>query len=346
VDSAVGDSRGAVTPSAGAGSRSATGRGGAVTHAPAAERSHTAAVIDSDDGLLAVTVPFLEEGLRAGDLTLLSCRAETADLIRSALGVTATSIANDERIRMAGVRAPDALVVTFRYLDRLREAPSGRMRLVGEVDFGSTPRDWREGERYESAANAVLADMPLNAMCLYDRRVLPDEVVASAARTHPELIVDGRRSRSRRFRDPGEHLRLLPVPREPVEAGPPVLAIDNAPAPGYLRRRLGALLSECVPDPEQAGDLHLAVSEIAGNAFRHGARPVSVRVWIDSESIVCTVTDRGHGYDNPLAGFCPAHGNDLGRGGMGLWLARKLWDSVDLIMGAEGLTVRMCSRLR
>ncbi len=302
-------------------------------------------MVDSDEALLAAAVPFVEDGLRAGDLTLLSCRPEIADLVRSAMDGVA--VENDERIRLAGVRAPDAIVVTFRHLGRAAAAAStGRLRLLGEVEFGATPRDWREGERYESAVNAVLAGALVDVLCLYDRRVLSDTVLAGAARTHPHLVVDGRRRVNRRFRAPEEHLRRLPVPREPVEAGPPVLAVDDAVALANLRRRLREVLFTQVPQREQAEDLHLAVSEIAANAFRHGARPVSARVWIDRESIVCTITDRGHGYDNPLAGFRPAHGEDLARGGMGLWLARKLWDSVDLIMGTDGLTVRMSSRLR
>jgi hypothetical protein len=31
---------------------------------------------------------------------------------------------------------------------------------------------------------------------------------------------------------------------------------------------------------------------------------------------------------------------------MGLWLARKLWDHVDLLTGPDGLTVRLSSPLR
>jgi hypothetical protein len=31
---------------------------------------------------------------------------------------------------------------------------------------------------------------------------------------------------------------------------------------------------------------------------------------------------------------------------MGLWLARKLWDHVDLLPSAAGLSVRLSSRLR
>lgn len=62
--------------------------------------------------------------------------------------------------------------------------------------------------------------------------------------------------------------------------------------------------------------------------------------------MICTITDSGTTFDNPLAGFIPAHGFDLGRGGMGLWLARKLFDHVDLFPGPTGFTVRLSTTLR
>ncbi|MDK3255047.1 hypothetical protein [Blastococcus capsensis] len=61
---------------------------------------------------------------------------------------------------------------------------------------------------------------------------------------------------------------------------------------------------------------------------------------------MCTVTDRGRGLDVPFAGFRPAHGPDLSRGGMGLWPARKLGDDAGLLPGWPGLTVRLSTRLR
>ncbi len=57
------------------------------------------------------------------------------------------------------------------------------------------------------------------------------------------------------------------------------------------------------------------------------------------------VTDGGGGVD-PLRGYWPAHGQDLGRGGMGLWLARKLCDHVDLSSDPRGTTVRLATALR
>jgi anti-sigma regulatory factor (Ser/Thr protein kinase) len=147
------------------------------------------------------------------------------------------------------------------------------------------------------------------------------------------------------FGDPTEFLRRLPVPREPVEDREPVLAVPAATVLADLRHRRGAALTAHVPDPELADDLHLAVSEVAANAFRHGVPPVSARMWVGPDQLICEIGDRGTAFADPLAGFQPAHGPDLGRGGMGLWLARKLFDHVDLVPGPGGLVVRLATRL-
>ncbi len=95
-----------------------------------------------------------------------------------------------------------------------------------------------------------------------------------------------------------------------------------------------------------ADDVHLAASEIAANAFRHGQRPVSARVWASPDRVVVSISDAGHTFDGLLSGYRPAHGDDLSRGGMGLWLARKLCDHVDLEQTAGGLTVRLTTAVR
>ncbi|MGY1690252.1 anti-sigma factor RsbA family regulatory protein [Geodermatophilus sp. SYSU D01105] len=308
-------------------------------------RPHAAALVGSEDELLAVAVPFVEEGLRAGDLTVLSCAPETAALVAGALGERAGGVETDARVSLLDTRAPDAIGATLQLLDRAAATPSGWLRVLGQTEFGPEPATWREGQRYEAAVNALLDGCPLTATCLYDRRTLPPEVVETATRTHPELVSPGRRTVSPHYRDPAEYLAGLPVPREPVEDTPPVLVVDDAPTLAGLRHAIGAVLAAEVPDRELREDLHLATSEVAANAFRHGRRPVSARIWTDGRRMVCTITDSGTGFGDPLSGFRPAHGADLSRGGMGLWLARKLWDSVDLLPRPDGLCVRLSTRL-
>ena len=191
--------------------------------------------------------------------------------------------------------------------------------------------------------NVLLAGEHIDAMCVYDRQVLPPELVEAGLATHPGVVVDGTPKDNPLFQDPAEYLTRLALQREPLEEGAPVFAVDDARALAPLRHQLAAVLAGCVPDRDRGEDMHLAVSEIAANAFRHGRPPVSARVWAAEHRVVCTISDQGNGRVDPMAGFQPAHGADLSRGGMGLWLARKLWDHVDLRPGPAGLTVRLSS---
>ncbi len=304
---------------------------------------HAAAVLRGEADLLAVALPFLDAGLRAGDVVALSCPPEVTALLCAELGERAARVRDEPRLTLLGARAPDALAYARRIADQ--EPGRGQLRVLALADFGPGPAGWREGVRFESATNRVLQGAPVDRLCLYDRRRLPAAVVETAAATHPYLVHDGAWAPSRAYRDPAEYLPGLPWPRDPAEDTAPVLALDDAPSLLALRHAIGRVLTARVPDRDQREDLHLAAAEVAANAFRHGVRPVSARMWTDGDRLVCAITDSGRTFADPLAGFRPAHGADLGRGGMGLWLARKLWDSVDLIPGPEGLTVRLSTRL-
>jgi anti-sigma regulatory factor (Ser/Thr protein kinase) len=200
--------------------------------------------------------------------------------------------------------------------------------------------------RVEAAVNSVMADLPVTTLCVYDSRRLPARLVASARDTHPVLAAGADWSTNSGYTDPAAYIRSLPTPRASEEALSPLVVVDDAPSLPDLRHRLIGALPALVQDEEQLEDLRLGISEVAANAFRHGKRPVSGRLWSVGREVVCTITDSGTTFDNPLAGFIPAHGFDLGRGGMGLWLARKLFDHVDLFPGPTGFTVRLSTRLR
>ena len=311
-----------------------------------AHPTHGAAVVGSEAELLAAALPFLEAGLRAGDLVALTCPTDTVALLCQALGKQAAVVVSDPRMSLLGSRAPDALTMCSRYLERAVAEGSGRLRVVAEVDFGGEPADWREGQRFESVYNRLMVGAPVEAMCLYDRRRLPAPVIASAAATHPQLVRGTAWSPSTGFQDPGTYVPSLPLPREPVEDGDPVFSVDDATTLAGLRHQLGAVIASHVADRDLQGDLHLAAAEIAANAFRHGVRPVSARVWAEGDRLVCVISDCGTSYSDPFSGFAPAHGTDLSRGGMGLWLARKLWDHVDLLPTEAGLSVRLSTRIR
>jgi len=218
--------------------------------------------------------------------------------------------------------------------------------VVGEVDFGPTERDWLEWQRYESVINEALGGWPLWGLCVFDTQRLPDPLLESALRTHSHVVEPGRgRAPNPEFTEPAAYLRSLPVPPEPLEETAPRLDAANVADFIGLRHAVAAELGTLDAPRDLIEDFLLAVDEMTSNAVRHGGPPVGLRLWVGDDRVVCTISDRGPGFDDPFAGYGPAHGDDLSRGGMGLWLARQLCDHVDISGGEHGVSVRLTVRL-
>jgi anti-sigma regulatory factor (Ser/Thr protein kinase) len=306
---------------------------------------HDALLYDSLDELTGAAVPFLLEGLAAGDAAVIAAGARTA-------GVLAEALDEDPRVHVLErsdvyrTRTPAAITSFRRLGEHCMAEGIGRVRVVGEVDFGRTERDWLEWQRYEAVINVALAAWPLWGLCVFDTQRLPEQVLTSTLRTHPNLVTPESRGSNPLFGDPVRYLRSLPVPPEPLEHTPPRLAAPDVSDLIGLRHAVAAELATVDAPREVLEDFLVAVDEMTSNAVRHGHPPVDVALWISSDRLVSTISDRGHGWDGPFAGYGPAHGDDLSSGGMGLWLARQLCDHLDVTHHGEGVTVRLTTHLR
>ena len=312
----------------------------------AREYRHDAFLYDDDEHLARVAAPFLRDGLAAGDAAVVAASPRVAAVLREAVGAHPL-LHVLERHDAYRARTPSA-ITTFRGLAE-QYAGNGvpRVRVVGEVDFGATERDWLEWQRYESVINEALADWPLWGLCVFDTQRLPQPLLQSAMATHPTLQGAEGRAPNPGFVDPAEYVRRLPVPEEPLEATSPRLTAPDVSDFVGLRHAVAGELARTRADADLLGDFLLAVDEMVSNAVRHGRPPVSLRLWTATDRIVCTIGDGGPGWDDPFAGYGPAHGEDLSRGGMGLWLARQLCDHVDISggPGGTGVQVRLTVRL-
>jgi anti-sigma regulatory factor (Ser/Thr protein kinase) len=309
---------------------------------------HDAFFFDSAESLAEIAGPFLLEGLDAGDAAVVATSEATGRIVQEAVG-------GDPRVHvLAGYdayqrRTPSA-ITTFRQLaERRHPGDGGRVRVVGEVDFGPTERNWVEWQRYEAVINDALAAWPLWGLCVFDTQRLAEPVLDSALRTHSHLATTSGRRVNPAFTDPADYLRSLPVPEEPLEATPPLLAVSDVRDFSALRHAVATSLAGVPAQRDEREDFLLAVDEMTSNAVRHGGPPVSLRLWLGEDRIVCTIADGGPGWDDPFAGYGPAHGADLSRGGMGLWLARQLCDHVDISGDPSrdgSVRVRLTTRLR
>jgi anti-sigma regulatory factor (Ser/Thr protein kinase) len=299
---------------------------------------HELLVVDSDDQLRRAAAGFLGAGRAGGDLMRASLPGWLVEELSTELPGVAFAVAEQAVWR----REPD-LIGSIR--KTATECAPRRLRMVCLVTAPGG-RAWDERRRCEAITNLAYDGHAVSILCLYDRRTVPAAALTAAAATHPHLRTGHGREVNPRYQDPRAYLDGLDVPEEPVQRTAPVLAVDVAPSLAELRHQLGAAIRGRAGDRDTEEDFHLAVSEIAANAFRHGSPPVSARLWATPDRLVCTITDAGTSYRDATAGYQPAHGDDLSRGGMGLWLARKLCDHVDLVREPEGLTVRLVTALR
>jgi anti-sigma regulatory factor (Ser/Thr protein kinase) len=92
----------------------------------------------------------------------------------------------------------------------------------------------------------------------------------------------------------------------------------------------------------RAIDLVLAVSEVAANTIRHAKSAGSLKIWYDSEEIVCQIEDEGL-ISDPLAGRRQPSLDAMG--GHGLWIVHQVCDEVDMHSDETGTTIRLHMKL-
>ncbi len=298
---------------------------------------HDALFYSSTEELVAVAAPFLLEGLAAGDGAVIAAGPAATDALREAVADDPLVLVL-ERHALYRARTPTA-ITTFRGLSE-QASPGRRVRVVGEVDFGTTTADWYEWQRYEAVINSAFAAAPLWGLCVMNT-ALPEPLLATARRTHPQLVTAAGRRANPDYVDPATYLADMPVPDEPLERTPPAFAADDVTDFISLRRAVRRLLRTLDGPEDLVEDFLLAVDEMTSNGIRHGRRPVGLRLWTAPGKLVCTIRDAGAGPADPFAGYGPAHGEDLSAGGMGLWLARQLCDHVALRRDEHGSSVRL-----
>jgi anti-sigma regulatory factor (Ser/Thr protein kinase) len=331
---------------------------------------HEAVLYDSDSEFLGLVVPFLQEGVAAGEPCLVALGASTTSLVREAVGDTTGLTFLDDRYDR-----PASVIRSNRDLFAAHVADGAiRIRVASEVPHPGVGAPWNGWARYEAAINRAYAEFPLWGLCAYDTRITPGPVLDDVARTHPHLATADGRGVNPRYQDPTEFLARRPPSRgDPVEtASPPVIDLTD-PTPATARGAVHAASTSrpdtVRSDPTAAGtvqadapqadtpqretpqretpklastdigSLVLGVSEAVTNALIHGRPPVRFRLWLAPDRMVATVTDRGDGPADPFAGLLPV--SKTCPGGLGLWLTHQLCSHVTLDTTDHGFTIRL-----
>jgi anti-sigma regulatory factor (Ser/Thr protein kinase) len=297
---------------------------------------HEAFFYSGDDEFLQGTVPYLEEGIGAGETVLAVLPEPRMQLVREALGSAADAV---EFWAMGNVgRNPARLISAWRDFLRTCDLDRGVRGLGEPVSPDRSPAEVEECELHERLFNLAFAqERTLTVMCPYDVGGLEDEVLQGAQRSHPVCAGPHGRSVSSRY--------SLEAPLEGSlsQPGRPSVSLDFGRADLAMVRHFVAQCARTTGlDDRRNEDLVLAVCEVATNSIRHGGGAGRLDIWDEDGELVCAVRDAGR-IDDPLAGReRPRPDQERGRG---LWIANQLCDLVQIRSGEAGTDVRLRMRV-
>lgn len=293
---------------------------------------HETAFYGSDDDFQALVVPFLDEGVSAGEPVLVACGAVNERLLRD-------RVSDPSAVRFLPAAdqyaRPTETILDYRRIFA-EYAGVAQIRVVGDVPHTGTGASWGWWSRYEAAINDVFAEFPLWGLCPYDLRTTPADVLADVLRVHPRVAGSG-----------GSHLAnpdyrgswTWPAPeQDPLEVEHPLVDLLD-PSPAEARHAVSAACVATRLTMDELDDIIYAASEAVTNALTHGKPPARLRIWADDAHVVVAVSDRGEGPDSPTAGLVPTERTTTA--GLGLWLAHRTCREVSLSRDVNGFTVRM-----
>ena len=297
---------------------------------------HEALLYRDDEEYLAGTVPFVLDGLAAGEPVLVAVPQRGIDLVRRALGGQAEQVEFLD-MRRAG-RNPGRIIPGVLAAFSDNNAAAGRVRIVGEPIWPDrTELEYPACVQHEALINTAFEDRPAWILCPYDAANLTPEVVRDAETTHPVVVEGQRRRPSTGYREPfliaEEFNRPLPAP--PPNALTRRFDLDGL-AP--TRRLVAGFAADAGLTADQVEDLVLAVNELTTNSVVHGGGGGTLLLWREGDAMVCEVRDAGR-LANPMVGR--RNPGPSPHGGYGVMLVNLLCDLVRVHTREDGTSIRV-----
>ncbi len=298
--------------------------------------AHEACLFGDEAELVDRCVPFITEGLEAGQPTVLYSTEPVREPLLAALGPDAQRlalVAPAEDLWQGGHQ-------TLLAWDALQHEMNRRgrpWRVVGEPYWVGSP-EGTQWHRFEAICNDLWAALPCYVLCLHDRRALSEQVETDIRRTHPLLCTASGSVPSPDYLAPAE---FISATEPPWTASPPSATSHIPESPRHARDFAADRIRRAGLDG-RIDDVLLVVNELVTNSFEAGGRPV-VTTWATGDRLVVEVADDGQGVVTSMAGYIPPGiVHDSGRG---LWLAWALSDDATVRSTPHGTSIRVFFRL-
>lgn len=306
-----------------------------LTEVPARDGfAHEAFVYDDAAALVRGAADFIRTGVETGEAVLVAVPGEKLGMLRDELA--------DVRDRVDWMDSAQAGHNPARMIPFWREllaphAEAGRpLRAVAELAPTRSSAEDEEAVLNEALLNlAFRRATGFRLRCPYDARTAPDELISTLERTHPVMLNGVPR----------------PSPAFDPEAAAAAVFRSSLPARPSTPQRWPVALTELrglrfrVRDAavrhglgeDRADDFTLATHEICKNSVKF-AGGGSLAVWVDGDTMICEVADRGRITELLVGRSTPPPSAENGRG---LWLANQLCDLVQIRSTDDGTVIRL-----
>jgi transcriptional repressor of dcmA and dcmR len=159
-------------------------------------RGHFSPLYSTDEGALRLTVPFLADGLRAGETTFLVAAGAILERYLASLA-TESGVDIDQAaksglfviLRWDRARAQDAIAGWEKLFDKALATRPGMLRVAGDM---ASEREMFASEAemmaYEEGYDRMARRYPLVTLCAYDARKFSGETILRMLKAHPDLF--------------------------------------------------------------------------------------------------------------------------------------------------------------
>ena len=281
---------------------------------------HEAFIYCSADEYVCGVLPFLREGVDAGESVVAVTTPRLAELLRHALGSDAPAVAFVDPADVYE-RPGKALLAWLETFDDAVRRGTPRVRGVGDalgVDPAVGHRRWM---RYESLMNRAFADRPAWVLCTYDASVLPPEVIAQARLTHPTVrTAAGRGPSPEHFAAPELGAVIAPAEEITGDELTRVTVFDESEL-SEVRRAIVRPARALQLRMAVIQDLVLAARELTAATLAGTGQPVTVRTVRTADEWLCEVSS-----DAELG----SGGASFAAGSLALTIGRIICDRVDV----------------
>jgi MEDS: MEthanogen/methylotroph, DcmR Sensory domain len=283
---------------------------------------HQALLYAGEEDFVARTSAFIRDGLAGLEPTMVVVAPRKIDLLREELGGDRDDVYFADMSTVG--RNPARIIPAWQTFVERNAAPGVTVRGIGEpIVPERQPGELFECQRHESLLNVAFAETEsFWLVCPYDVESLPAEVIEEARRSHPVVAHRDWYERSAGYDPAGPAAAPLPAP--PAEARTLEFDASNAAAVPAL---VADYLTAAELSPSRRIDFVVAVGEIAGDSVAYGGGEGVVRLWSDTDGIVCEISDRRELTD-PLADRQVRTGSQPQS--RGLWVANQLCDLVQI----------------